>query len=170
MDDIGYGQINTFDMSVNSVMLDLIYDYYYNNASLEAFMQNDYLIVKAIRNDDNILIIDLETYIMRDINTVSNYYGAYCFHDQLTESINNLGEDLVNGLKYLNVEKVLTFTFGTLSIVGGFAIVTAAVVAAPETGGISLGALFWGWSGIIGGATAIGYTWDDPWFTDHPNF
>lgn len=31
---------------------------------------------------------------------------------------------------------------------GGFAIVTSAVVAAPETGGISLGAMFWGWTGI----------------------
>jgi len=85
MDNVGYGQITTFDMSVNSVMLNLIYDYYYNNKSLEAFIQNDYLIVKAIGNNDNILAIDLETCIMRDINTVNNYYGAYCFHDQITE-------------------------------------------------------------------------------------
>lgn len=37
MDNIGYGQINTIDLSVNSVTLDMIYDYLYNNTSLEAF-------------------------------------------------------------------------------------------------------------------------------------
>ncbi len=40
MDNIGYGQINTIDTSVNSVTLDLIDELIINNASLEYFIQN----------------------------------------------------------------------------------------------------------------------------------
>lgn len=66
--------------------MDLVYDYLSNNTSLEGFIHNGYLIIKTNGSDDgNFLVIDPETGIVRDINTVYNYCGAYCFHG-LTQS------------------------------------------------------------------------------------
>jgi hypothetical protein len=105
MDNLGYGQINTFDMSVNSVTLDLIDELIIYNASLEYFIHNSYIIYKAVDRDDNLLVLDLETCIMRDINTVNDYCGAYCFHDTLTGYSYGLGKDLNQEKKTIQLEK-----------------------------------------------------------------
>jgi len=170
MDNIGYGQINTFDISVNSVMLDLIYDYYYNNASLESFIQNDYLIIKAIGNDDNILAFDPETGIMRDINTVNGYCGAYCFHDQITSQSYELGENFLEKEVYLNinlVSKLIGSVVKAYTGVEAIKISTLLLGVAPPFGTI------FGVAGIIVGSTQVGrgfYQWYDavfntPWTT-----
>ncbi|MDP3623049.1 MAG: hypothetical protein Q8R66_03860 [Methanobacteriaceae archaeon] len=86
------------------------------------------------------------------------------------ENLKNLGENLVNGARHLNMEKLLGVTFGTIGVVGGAITLMGGVAAAPETGGISLAAAAWGWSGIVGGATGLAYTADMPWFTGNHNF
>lgn len=53
---------------------------------LQLFIQNGHNIIKLAGRDDLVLLYDPETGIMRDINTVNGFCGAYCFHDQITES------------------------------------------------------------------------------------
>jgi hypothetical protein len=96
--------------------------------------------------------------------------GNLGFHGIIADKICGLGNDFINGARHLNMEKVLAVGLGTISVVGGFVIVAGAVAAAPETGGISLGAMFWGWTGMVGGATALAYSADDPWFYEQNNF
>lgn len=164
MDNIGYGQINTFDISVNSVTLDLIDELIIYNASLEYFIQNSYIIYKAVDRDDNFLVIDLETCIMRDINIISGYNGAYCFHDTLTVYSHGLGEDLNQG-KQFNWRKLM-YRLGVYGgyIAGGLCIGAGVLLA--ETG---VGAIMGIGSGIgIISATLIAdsvdpYTYEDWW-------
>ncbi|NYB26919.1 MAG: hypothetical protein HVN34_06220 [Methanobacteriaceae archaeon] len=165
MDNLGYGQINTFDMSVNSVTLDLIDELIIYNASLEYFIQGGYIIYKAVDRDDNFLVLDLETCIMRDINTINNYYGAYCFHDTLTGYSYGLGKDLNQEKKQFNWRKLM-YRLGVYGgyIAGGLCIGAGVLLA--ETG---VGAIMGIGSGIgIISATLIAdsvdpYTNEDWW-------
>ena len=50
--------------------MDLVYDYLFNNESLEGFIQNGYFIIKTKGSNDNFLVIDPITNIVRDIKTV----------------------------------------------------------------------------------------------------
>nr|WP_319372966.1 right-handed parallel beta-helix repeat-containing protein [uncultured Methanobacterium sp.] len=135
MNNIGESQFSTTNSSVNSVLIDLVYDYYFNNESLEGFIQNGYLIIKTNGSNDNFLVIDPETGIVRDVNTVYNYCGAYCFHDQLTNQSHQLGESQVQGKQHVNIGRPIKFTLGILNWYLGMQIATAGVVAicgAPE--------------------------------------
>lgn len=152
----------------DGVTTHILNTYLDNNTSVESFVQNGFLITKIVGNNHYFLLTDLETGLVRDV--LHNVYGVYCFHDPLTQSAYELGEDLVDGARHLNMLKVTAYAFGTIAIVGGFLGVAGAVVAAPETGGISLAALFFGWTSMIGGAYDIKVASHEPWFTEHPNF
>ncbi len=169
MDNIGYGQINTIDMSVNSVTLDLIDELIINNASLEYFIQNSYIIYKAVGCDDNFMVMDLETGIMRDINTISGYYGAYCFHDGLTNLTYGQSENFLVKKEYININSMIRFGVGLSKIYSGMYAVGRGIVALPfvpwgtVAGVISIG---------VGGLTVINGAWQvknsvyDGWTTN----
>ena len=59
-----------------SVVLDLLYKYYMNSTSVEVFVQNGYIIEKSVGFDDNFIVIDPETGIMRDINIINGFCGV----------------------------------------------------------------------------------------------
>ncbi|MDD3753230.1 MAG: NosD domain-containing protein [Methanobacterium sp.] len=61
----------------SSVMMSLLYEYLDDNTSVESFVQNGFIITKSKYNNNNFIVIDLETGIARDINTVNNFCGAY---------------------------------------------------------------------------------------------
>jgi hypothetical protein len=65
----------SYDGYFGSVTTDLINDYLTNNTSVEIFMQNGYIIEKSANNDYEFLVIDPETGIVRDINTINNFCG-----------------------------------------------------------------------------------------------
>lgn len=60
-----------------SVMQDLLKDYLFYSNSLEVFVQKGFIIEKSIFNDNNFIVMDIETGIVRDIKTVNNFCGAY---------------------------------------------------------------------------------------------
>ncbi|MCK9150474.1 hypothetical protein MXE27_00785 [Methanobacterium alcaliphilum] len=59
----------------SSVMNDMYYASL--NNFTETFIQNSYIIVKHEFNDNEFIIVDLETGIVRDINTVNNFCGGF---------------------------------------------------------------------------------------------
>ncbi len=61
----------------NSVIIDIYYDYLFNKLSIETFAQNEFIIIKSIYNDDYFIVMDAKTGIVRDINVVNNFCGAY---------------------------------------------------------------------------------------------
>jgi hypothetical protein len=149
MDNIGYQQIYSTNprVYVNSVTLDLIGEYLDDNSSVEAFMQNGYIIEKAVGKDDNFIVIDPETGIVRDINTIMGYCGAYCFHDALTKESYELGESEVQGTKHFNWNKFWKIVHGGITMGLSGAGMIAAFWFAPETVGTSLlfvGTTAWG--------------------------
>lgn len=68
-----YYSVNGF---LGSVTLTLLNDYLFNSTYVESFIQDGFLITKSSFNDDNFLLIDLETGVVRDINTINNYCGV----------------------------------------------------------------------------------------------
>jgi hypothetical protein len=159
MDNIGYGQINTIDTWVNSVTLDLLNQYLINSTSLECLTQNGYIIVKA-NNNENFLVIDLETGIIRDINTINGYYGAYCFHDQLTGESYSLGKELNQEKKQFNWRKAAHWGCIGLIVAGELLM----VVACPPAGATAL--YYTGLALVVGGTIGGGYladTYGDWW-------
>lgn len=79
-------QYGTVSMDVmGSVARDMFYAFW-TGTDLEIFAQNGYTFMKLMGRDDLILLYDPETGIVRDINTMNSFYGAYCFHDQITDS------------------------------------------------------------------------------------
>ncbi|WP_048080198.1 right-handed parallel beta-helix repeat-containing protein [Methanobacterium arcticum] len=60
----------------SSVMMSLLYAYMNNNTSVETFIQGGFIIMKSKYNNDNFIVIDPETGIVRDINTVNNFCGG----------------------------------------------------------------------------------------------
>lgn len=61
----------------NSVLMDMITNYMVNNESLKSFLQGNYLIIKAVNNNYNYIVIDMGTGVCRDINTINNFCGSY---------------------------------------------------------------------------------------------
>jgi len=59
-----------------SVVLDLLYKYYMNSTSVEVFVQNGFIIISSEFNNGMFIVIDLETGIVRDINTINNFCGV----------------------------------------------------------------------------------------------
>jgi hypothetical protein len=88
-------QYSTVSMDVmGSVIRDMFYGLW-AGTDLELFTQNEFIVMKLAGRDDLVLLYEPETGIMRDINTVNGFYGAYCFHDQIT----NWAYDFFNNAK-----------------------------------------------------------------------
>ncbi|ADZ10529.1 parallel beta-helix repeat [Methanobacterium lacus] len=88
---------NAYNLSFNSVTMDLLYRYNNNKNDLESIEEDGFIIVKSISND-NFLVFDSETGMVRDIDTVHNFYGGYYFYKQTTNMINYI---TLIGFKYL---------------------------------------------------------------------
>ncbi len=106
MEGLGFDyQVNTPAGHVSSVMTDMV-DAFMNGTSLEAFESNGYVVLKAVGRDDLIFVIDPETGIVRDMNTVNGFCGSYCYYDLQTELAESLGNALLNTtpqwLSYIN--------------------------------------------------------------------
>ncbi len=54
----------------------MINEYLTNSTSVETFLQNGYIIEKAVGFDDNFIVIDPETGIVRDINIINGFCGV----------------------------------------------------------------------------------------------
>lgn len=63
--------------NTHSVIIDLIKAYLFNNSSVKTYMQNGYIFEKSELNNDNFIVIDTKTGILRDINTINNFSGTY---------------------------------------------------------------------------------------------
>lgn len=73
---IEYEVMNSaYNSTFGSVTMELLYTYYNYNTYVESFEENGFYIIKSLMND-NFLAIDLETGIVRDIDTVNNFYGG----------------------------------------------------------------------------------------------
>jgi hypothetical protein len=66
---------NAYNATFSSVTMELIYTYYNYRTYVETFEDNGFVIIKSLMND-NFLVLDPETGIIRDINTVNNFYGG----------------------------------------------------------------------------------------------
>jgi len=93
----------------DSVAEDIINDYLFNSTSVEVFMQNGFIIEKPVFNNNDIILIDTETGIVRDINTINNYCGAYSNEDSSTflaeafdEQVSKVGETILVGSASFN--------------------------------------------------------------------
>ncbi|BDZ71965.1 chitobiase/beta-hexosaminidase C-terminal domain-containing protein [Methanobacterium petrolearium] len=149
-------QYETVSLDVmGSVTRDMFYAFW-TGTDLELFTQNGYTIKKLVGRDDLILLYDPETGIMRDINTVNGFCGAYCFHDQITEQSYNFFDDVYNStsdfrewandsvedynwfMNHFNWEKFYHIGGnGFLLIAAGLAL-TGEIIAIPETVGGSI--------------------------------
>ena len=67
---------NAYNSTFSSVTRDLLNAYLNNSTNLEDFEENGFIIEKSILNDDEFLVLDTETGIVRDIDTVNNFYGG----------------------------------------------------------------------------------------------
>jgi hypothetical protein len=81
-----------------------------NGVSLEVFESNGYVVLKAVGRDDLIFVIDPETGVVRDINTVNGYCGAYCYHNLQTDLAFNFGEAIIQMIQNYDWKKSLGLT------------------------------------------------------------
>ncbi|NYB51585.1 MAG: right-handed parallel beta-helix repeat-containing protein [Methanobacteriaceae archaeon] len=152
MNNLGLNQIITINSSVSSVLIDLIHDLG-NNIPLEMFIQKGYIIIKSVGNNSNFMVVDPETGIVRDINTVYNYYGAYCFHDQLTSQSYQVGENFQEKEVYLNINYVSKLFGSVVKVFTGVEAIKFSILllgVAPPLGTIA------GVGGIVVGSIQIG--------------
>jgi parallel beta-helix repeat protein len=82
-------QSSSANWAFSSVMIDLINAYLSN--STEALVQNGFVVEKSVFNNNDFVVIDPETGIIRDINTFNNLCGAY--QDVSCIALINLGYD-----------------------------------------------------------------------------
>ncbi len=168
MNNLGLKQISTTNSSVNSVVMDLFKDIN-NKINLLMFIQNGYIIIKSVGNNSNFLVIDPETGTVRDINTVYNYYGAYCFHDQLTSQSYEQGENFQEKGEYANINMMVKYAGGLSKVCGGIIIAGRSVLV---LGFYPVGTVFGAAGIVVGGLGTLAGVWqiqdalDDPWVTN----
>ena len=76
---------SAYNSTFSSVTMLLLYEYFNDNTYVDTFEENGFIIIKSIFND-NFVVIDLETGIVRDIDTVNNCYGGiYEFGGRTTD-------------------------------------------------------------------------------------
>ena len=80
---------------VGSVMTDMM-NAFLNGTNLEAFESNGYIVLKAENRTDLIYVIDPETGIVRDINTLGDFCGAYCFYNLQTNLAETLATNIID--------------------------------------------------------------------------
>lgn len=146
-------QYETVSMDViGSVTRDLFYAFM-TGTDMEIFTQNGYTIMKLMDHDDLIMVIDPETGFIRDINTVNGFCGAYCFHDQITESSHELGENFLEKEEYININMVSKLVGSVVKAYTGVEAIKFSILllgVAPPLGTIA------GIAGIIVGSIQVG--------------
>ena len=159
----------------NSVMTNLINDYLNNMTSVEVSIQNGYIIEES---GNDFIVIDPETGICRDINTVNNLCGAWedimwerwwlshslLFPQLLPLDPSQLFNNLLNGYDQLNTSPALRKLYylgagafevgdGLEFLAFGGAAFGIGLCGEPEDNLAGIG-------GIVGGIAAMGYgTW-----------
>ena len=89
------------DSTIGSVTLGLL-ESYLNNESLELVYENGYCFLKVLGDDTSLLVLDLETGIVRDIFSFNGLLGTMpCYHDEITNNAimyaqGNITEDIVS--------------------------------------------------------------------------
>ena len=66
---------SAFNYTFSSVTMELLYMCLNHDTCVDTFKQDGFIILKSIFND-NFVVIDLETGIVRDIDAVNNFYGG----------------------------------------------------------------------------------------------
>lgn len=91
-------QSSSISGAFGSVVQDLFNDNLLSSSYVETFTQNGYIIIKSVSNDDEFMVIDPETGIVRDINTVYNICGVqypqiiYCISNGYHVPVKKVGE------------------------------------------------------------------------------
>jgi len=164
-------QYGTVSMDVmGSVTRDMFYAFW-NGTDLQLFTQNGYTIMKLAGRNDLILATDPETGIVRDINTLNGFCGAYCFHDQITDLSYEHGENFIQKNEYINISMVSKLVGSVVKVYTGVEAIKAGVLllgVAPPIG------TFFGASFIVVGSIEVGrgfYQYYDaafntPWTTN----
>ena len=120
--------------NIITVTLGLFKDYL-NNESLDIFSSNGFIFIKNENSNNSLLIIELETGIVRD---VFNYYGLLgtmpCYHDGITDNAVNYGKNLLDGSseEYKDLKNVFGIGIFSSTVMEGVGFVL-------ELGGVSLG-------------------------------
>jgi hypothetical protein len=150
----------TVSMDVmGSLARDMFYSFWLGT-DLELFSQNGYTVIKLVNSDDLILLYDPEIGIMRDINTVNGFCGAYCFHDLITESsydffggvksstsayrdwaqesVEDFSHDVQWGYEHFNWNKFYHIAGNGVLLIGAGLALTGEIIAIPETLGGSI--------------------------------
>jgi len=127
---------STFTGDIGSVLVDMG-RLFSNGSVFDIFEQNGLTIIKAVGNDSLLMVFDPITGIVRDINLVNGYSGAYCYSNYQTI----LADDVGNFLSQFNINETLLGMGGSAAISMGIA--TILVVGGPV-----------GWA--IGGAILVG--------------
>ncbi|EKQ55006.1 MAG: parallel beta-helix repeat (two copies) [Methanobacterium sp. Maddingley MBC34] len=113
--EFDYQYANFASCEIGSVTQDMLYSFF-NGAELEMFAQNGCFIYKIVGRNDLMLIFDSETGIMRDVNTVNGYYGAYCFPNLQTElAYDFFGNVYNNTSSFRNWALLTAAIFNTIS-------------------------------------------------------
>lgn len=71
-----YLYLSSPNVNFSSVMVDLVNDYLFDPESLDISVQNGFIIISSEFNNGMFIVIDLETGIVRDINTINNFCGV----------------------------------------------------------------------------------------------
>jgi parallel beta-helix repeat protein len=90
-----YHQSTTNTGTVDSVKQDML-KAFRNGKNLELSAHDGFIILKIENDDDLILVFDPKMGIMRDINTATNYCGAYCYSNLQTELAHDFFGDVKN--------------------------------------------------------------------------
>jgi len=71
-----YLYLSSPNVNFSSVMVDLVNDYLFDPESLDISVQNGFIIISSEFNNGMFIVIDLETGIVRDMNTINNFCGV----------------------------------------------------------------------------------------------
>ncbi|MBI5459620.1 right-handed parallel beta-helix repeat-containing protein [Methanobacterium sp.] len=91
-----YQTNSVFTGPLSSVIVDLS-NRYLIGIPLDVSEQNGYIIANAAGYTNEFMVVDPETGIVRDINMINGFCGAYCFHDLQTDLAIGYGLGLLGG-------------------------------------------------------------------------
>ncbi|OPX60916.1 MAG: hypothetical protein A4E25_00129 [Methanobacterium sp. PtaB.Bin024] len=73
-----------------------------SGSPVEIFESNGYIFIRVVGDNNNMLVIDPETGIVRDICVGGGVSGSYCYGDQQTELGHGFGQNLIDNRDMLN--------------------------------------------------------------------
>ena len=90
-----YQSNSTFTGDISSVLVGMG-NLFLNGTAFDIFEQNGFTIIKAVGNDSLLMVFDPVTGIVRDINLVNGYSGAYCYSNYQTNLAVDVGNYVMN--------------------------------------------------------------------------